>query len=78
MEPLRENPDRNFSADGIPGRKEAGRRKQVAHQFRLFFAALIAQLSVGSAELWDRAERRLRSGTPKDAGRPRQPGDRAP
>ncbi len=66
MKPALANPDRNFSADGAPKgaarSSEAAKRKIVARRLREFFALLIAQLSGGSTELWDRAERRLRRG----------------
>jgi len=79
MAPSRENPDRNFSADGVPERvttrTEASRRKLVANRFRLFFTALIVQLSAGSGELWNKVERRLGGDRPDDPARPRQPGD---
>jgi len=63
MKPALANPDRNFSADGAPQgaarSSEAAKRKIVARRLREFFALLMAQLSAGSTELWDRAERRL-------------------
>jgi hypothetical protein len=64
MPSARENPDRNFSADGTPegvkSRKQAGRRKIVAKRFRVFFASLVAQLATGSAQLWDKATTKTR------------------
>ena len=55
------NPDRNFSTEGIAenneGRNATARRKIVATRFRRFFDSLTAQLTAGSAQLWEKASR---------------------